>query len=411
MTQNISAKKDPQSCKIFIVDDDEQQANLMRAMAETVQLKTQLFTNSIDFLNTTITANDTVVLDLQMPDKDGIEIMRELAAQNINPNFILVSGFDERVLHSAKQLAESKNLNVVSTLSKPIKAKEFIALLSNTYEKCMDNHNQELTSALSANNIEQITIEELKLAIRKHQFIIHLQPLVSLNNKEIHSAEILLRWQHPTIGLILPDQFIPLAEDHKLMNLLTEEILRLAINGFHKLTTSGINIKISINLSAQNITDLSMPEKLEALIKNNQIEPDSIVLEVTESALMNETSESLDILNRLRMKGFSLSIDDFGTGYSSLVKLYQAPFSELKIDQHFIIHMAADPDAAAVVRICILLARELKMHTVAEGVETEEIWNQLKELGCDIAQGSFITNPMTTEDFIPWVKNWKMEHT
>ena len=409
MTQNIS-EKDPQSCKIFIVDDDEQQANLMRAMAETVQLKTQLFTNSIDFLNTTITANDTVVLDLQMPDKDGIEIMRELAAQNINPNFILVSGFDERVLHSAKQLAESKNLNVVSTLSKPIKAKEFIALLSNTYEKCMDKHNQDLISTLSANNTEQITIEELKLAIRKHQFIIHLQPLVSLNNKEIQSAEILLRWQHPTIGLILPDQFIPLAEDHKLMNLLTEETLRLAINEYHKLTTSGINIKISINLSAQNITDLSMPEKLEALIKNNQIEPDSIVLEVTESALMNETSESLDILNRLRMKGFSLSIDDFGTGYSSLVKLYQAPFSELKIDQHFIMHMEADPDAAAVVRICILLARELKMHTVAEGVETEDIWNQLKKLGCDIAQGSFIAKPMTTEDFIQWVKGWEMEH-
>ncbi|MCK5190631.1 MAG: EAL domain-containing protein, partial [Methylococcales bacterium] len=146
-------------------------------------------------------------------------------------------------------------------------------------------------------------------------------------------------------------------------------------------------------------------------IKNNQIEPGSIVLEVTESALMNETSESLDILNRLRMKGFSLSIDDFGTGYSSLVKLYQAPFSELKIDQHFIMHMAADPDAAAIVRICILLARELKMHTVAEGVETEAIWNQLKELGCDIAQGSFITKPMPTEDFILWVKNWKMEHT
>ncbi len=111
------------------------------------------------------------------------------------------------------------------------------------------------------------------------------------------------------------------------------------------------------------------------------------------------------------MKGFSLSIDDFGTGYSSLVKLYQAPFSELKIDQHFIMHMATDPDAAAIVRICILLARELKMHTVAEGVETEDIWNQLKELGCDIAQGSFITEPMATEDFIQWIKAWEIKHT
>ncbi|MCK5188957.1 MAG: EAL domain-containing response regulator, partial [Methylococcales bacterium] len=272
MTQN-NAETNHQSCKIFIVDDDEQQANLMRAMAETAHLETELFTNSIDFLTATISAYDTVVLDLQMPDKDGIEIMRELAAQNIKPNFILVSGFDERVLHSARQLAEAKDLNVVSTLSKPIKAKEFIALLSNTYEKCLDKHNQEIISTLSAKNIEQITIEELKLAIRKHQLIIHLQPLVSFNNKSLQSAEILLRWQHPTKGLILPDQFIPLAEDHKLMNLLTEEILRLAIIEYHKLTASELNIKISINLSAQNITDLSMPEKLEALIKNNQIEP------------------------------------------------------------------------------------------------------------------------------------------
>lgn len=405
-----NAEKHSKPCKIVIVDDDEQQANLMRAMAETAQLETEIFTNSIDFLNSSISANDIVVLDLQMPDKDGIEIMRELAIQNIKPNFILVSGFDERVLHSARQLAESKHLNVVATLSKPLKAKEFIALLSNTYTECLLEHRQQIENALSAKDTEQITIEELKLAIRKHQLIIHLQPLVCFNKKQIQSAEILLRWQHPTKGLILPDDFIPLAEEHKLMNLLTEEVLGLAINEYHKLTASGINIKVSINLSAQNITDLSMPEKLEELVKNNQIEPDSIILEVTESALMNEISESLDILNRLRMKGFSLSIDDFGTGYSSLVKLYQAPFSELKIDQHFIMHMATDPDAAAIVRICILLAKELKMHTVAEGIETEDIWNQLKELGCDIAQGSFITEPMPTEDFIHWVKDWKMKH-
>ena len=409
MTQENSEKQH-QSCKIFIVDDDEQQAVLMQAMAETAQLKTEVFTNSIDFLNTTIKENDTVVLDLQMPDKDGIEIMRELAAQNINPNFILVSGFDERVLHSAKQLAESKHLNVVATLSKPIKAKEFIALLCNTYTECLDKHNQQIVNTLSAKNTEQITIDELKLAIRKHQLIIHFQPLVCFNKKQLQSAEILMRWQHPTKGLILPEQFLSLAEEHKLMNLLTEEILRLTIIEYHKLTASGIDIKVSINLSAQNITDLSMPEKLEELVKNNQIEPDSIILEVTESALMNEISESLDILNRLRMKGFSLSIDDFGTGYSSLVKLYQAPFSELKIDQYFITHMASDPDAAAIVRICILLAKELKMHTVAEGVETEAIWNQLKELGCDRAQGSFITAPMSTEDFIHWVENWKTKY-
>ena len=414
MTQPISFST---CCKIFIVDDDEQQAQLMQEMAKTAQLETTVYTSGTEFLTTPITQYDIVVLDLQMPDKDGIEIMRELAARNIKPNFILVSGFDERVLHSAKQLAESKQLNVITTLSKPIKAKTFIALLKDTigeYKlKCLQQRDCSGNNAIDVIDSPHegtITIDELKLAIRRHQLIIHFQPQVCFKNNTLKGAEILVRWQHPTKGLIYPDQFISLAEEHKLMNLLTEEILRILIKEYHKLIATGLKIKVSINLSAQNINDLSMPEKLEALVKSNNIEPASFTLEVTESALMNEVSDSLDILNRLRMKGFSLSIDDFGSGYSSLVKLYQAPFSELKIDQHFVKRIVIDEDAVAIVRICILLARELKMQTVAEGVETEEIWNQLHKMGCDIAQGYFIAKPIPIEDFIHWIKDRKMKY-
>ncbi len=389
-------------CKIFIVDDNEQQAQLMQEMAKTAQLETTVFTSSTEFLATTITPYDIVVLDLQMPEKDGIEIMRELAAQKTKPNFILVSGFDERVLHSAKQLAESQQFNVIKTLSKPIKARHFITLLTESYEhyrlKCKQQND-------SINNIltNAVTIEDLKLAIRRHELFVHFHPQVYLKTKVLKGAEILLRWQHPTLGVLLPDQFIPLAEEHQLMNLLTEEILKISIREYHKLSESGLEIKVSINLSAQNINDLSMPEKLEALVKSNNIDPDKIVLEVTESALMNKLSDSLDILNRLRMKGFLLSIDHFGTGYSSLVKLYQTPLSELKIDQSFIISMISDYDSAAIVKICILLAKEFKMQTVAEGVSTLETWEQLQRLGCDIAQGDFIAKPMSVEDFIIWV--------
>mgnify|MGYP000126000303 CR=1 FL=1 len=392
-------------CKIYIVDDDEQQANLMQAMVKTIQLETEIFTSSVDFLKTPVTENDIVVLDLQMPDIDGIEIMRELASKDIKPYFILVSGFDERVLHSAKQLAESKQLNVVNTLSKPFKAKDFISLIKLTYEKCEEKCLQQINNPSElVSHTENASIEELKLALRKHQLQVYFQPQTCFSKGDLQGAEILVRWLHPERGLIVAEDFIPLAEKHQLMNLLTEEILMLAIKEYKKVIASGLNIKISINLSAQNIDDLSMPEKLEALIKGNNIDPGAIVLEVTESALMNKVSDSLDILNRLRMKGFSLSIDDFGTGYSSLVKLYQAPFTELKIDQHFIMRSVIDQDASAITKICILLAKELNMKTVAEGVETKEIWEHIKNLGCDIAQGFFIAKPMPVDDFITWVK-------
>lgn len=415
MSQPISSST---CCKIFIVDDDEQQAQLMQEMAKTAQLETTVYTSSTEFLTASITQYDIVVLDLQMPDKDGIEIMRDLTAQNIKPNFILVSGFDDRVLHSAKQLAESKKLNVITTLSKPIKAKTFIALLKDTIGeyrlKCLQqrdcSRNNEI-NVIDSPSEGIVTIDELKLAIRRHQLIIHFQPQVCFKTNILKGSEILVRWQHPTKGLIYPDQFISLAEEHKLMNLLTEEILRILIKEYHKLIAAELKIKVSINLSAQNVNDLSMPEKLEALVKSNNIEPASFALEVTESALMNEISDSLDILNRLRMKGFSLSIDDFGSGYSSLVKLYQAPFSELKIDQHFVKRLSIDEDAVAIIRICILLAKELKMQTVAEGVETEEIWNQLNKMGCDIAQGYFIAKPMPVEDFIHWIRDNKMKYS
>jgi len=394
-------------CKIYIVDDDEQQANLMQAMAKTIELETKIFTSSIDFLKTPVNAHDIVILDLQMPEKDGIEIMRDLASFNRKPNFILISGFDDRVLHSAKQLAQSKQLNVVNTLSKPFKAKEFIALIKETHLKCIENCLQEEENNKTGNeNSNSATIDELKLALRKHQLVVYFQPQIGFNTRVLQTAEVLVRWQHPEKGLLLPDEFIPLAEKHELMNLLTEEILMLAIKEYNKVIASELEVKISINLSAQNVNDLSMPEKLEGLLKHYKIDPKAITLEITESALMLRVSDSLDILNRLRMKGFSLSVDKFGTGFTSLVKLYQAPFTGLKIDKHFIQRSIIDQDTSAIIKLFILLAKELKMKTVAEGIDSKELWDQLLDLGCNYAQGSYVSEPMTTDDFIQWIKSY-----
>jgi hemerythrin-like metal-binding protein len=405
-------------CTVYLVDDDEDNVQLMHDLLDLAGLKSICYTSGIEFLQAPITNNDLVILDLNMPEKDGIEVMRDLADKQLRPVFILVSGFDERVLHSAKQLAESRKLQVVEMLCKPIDPKEFINILTKVHAECCKQASRsEVNSAnfekyeslalMTSNHV--ITVAELKQAIAKRELIINFQPQILFKNKQLVGAEVLVRWQHPVRGLIFPDQFIPIAEQHQLMFELTEIVILESIRAYKQFVNAGIQLTLSINLSAQNINELSFPEKLGTLLSSHNIPHEAFILELTESAILTDTSAALDIFNRLRMKDFSLSIDDFGTGDSSLKKLYQSPFSELKIDQHFVMRIEKDSNAMSIVRICTLLAKEFKMKTVAEGVETQEIWNKLKEQGCDIAQGYFIAKPMTADVFIAFCNEKKYQ--
>jgi EAL domain-containing protein (putative c-di-GMP-specific phosphodiesterase class I) len=164
---------------------------------------------------------------------------------------------------------------------------------------------------------------------------------------------------------------------------------------------------MSVNVTAENITSLFLPEQLKNLLKEYNIAPENLTLELTESAVMGHLTSSLDVLNRLRMKGFHLSIDDFGTGYSSLQQLYQAPFNELKIDRTFVSNMLKDKEALVIVEICIMLAKTLNMKVLAEGVEDLAILEKLKSLGCDQAQGYVIAKPMPLSDLKHWLNESK----
>jgi len=383
--------------KLYILDDDEQYAMLLAEVASNNGWEAIVDQNPTDFLQKNIVQGSVLVLDLNMPEMDGIEVIRTLADKKINLLLILVSGFDARVLHSAQQLAEAHQFKVLASLTKPMSIQEFAETLNNIKPP------SKLTQK-SPTTKNTVSVDELEQAIQQHHLSLHYQPQINMKTGDLYGVEALVRWQHPEYGTIYPDQFIGLAEESGLIEPLTEEVIKLAVEQSQCWQAEGINIGVSINVSAKNITSLSLPEQLKELTDKHAIEPEKITLEITESAVMGNLTSSLDVLNRLRMKGFALSIDDFGTGYSSLSHLYKMPFTELKIDQSFIMNMRENSEAMIIVKICIMLGHMLGMKLVAEGIETQEVWDELQTLGCDIAQGYLMAKPMPADTLVQWIK-------
>ncbi len=382
-----------------ILDDDKQYASLLVDVACAEGWNAIAYHSPLEFLQCDTPKTGILVLDLIMPEMDGIEVIRTLAEQKSDLSLILISGFDSRVLHSAQQLAEAHNIKVHASLSKPLSIGEFVSVLENV--EADPNYDRKIILQQKT-----ISINELEHAIRDNQFVPYFQPLIDIKTGQLDSLELLIRWQHPERGLIFPDQFIPLAEQTKLINPITNIVIRHALRQAKSIAKIGIKVPISINISSENIESLNFPEQLSKLIDENGLDAESITLEITEGSVLGELTSSLDVLNRLRMKGFILSIDDFGTGHASLSQLYQAPFAVLKIDKSFVLRMLKDNEAMVIVKICIMLGNMLGMKVVAEGVETQKIWNELEKLGCSIAQGYLIAHPMPEEEVASWYQKY-----
>lgn len=391
--------------RLIIVDDDCMTCELLATAAEGIFDEIKQYNDAASFLQQPLSQTDIVLLDLQMPEIDGVETIRLLAQSHSPACLILISGYDESVLRSARVLARDLGLRVEGNLTKPIGIAQLTTLLSSLVEELAEAPAPENMRPILTDPASFIPTEaDLLQAIERHQLVLHFQPQVSLKSSALVGLEALVRWQHPQYGTLYPDRFIALAESSGLIGKLTEEVLNLAVCQSKEWHEQGYAFKISVNISAENVSNLEMPEYLESLTKRFELDSHMLMLEITESALMSEITTSLDILTRLRLKGFKLSIDDFGTGFSSLSQLHKIPFTELKIDQSFVRRMNEDPQSAAIVETCIMLGHKLKMLVVAEGVENHKIWQQLKELGCDIAQGYQIAKPLPPEELLQWYK-------
>ena len=265
-----------------------------------------------------------------------------------------------------------------------------------TYHPGLDSTSEESLTLLS----------ELRYAVDNHQLRLYLQPKISLHTGQCIGAEALMRWEHPTRGIVPPMRFIPFAEQTGFVRVLTAWITEQAAIVSKSLSDAGMPMKIAINLSTRDLMDQDLPAKLDKLLSQHGVNPSMLVMEITESAIMDDPQRALVTLNRLHAMGLKLSIDDFGTGYSSLAYLKRLPVDELKIDKSFVMNMESDLQDAKIVRSTVDLAHNLGLTVVAEGVENAKSWKLLAGLSCDEAQGFLISRPMPCEQFANWVRGW-----
>jgi predicted signal transduction protein with EAL and GGDEF domain len=249
---------------------------------------------------------------------------------------------------------------------------------------------------------------ELRQALHDDdQLFLQFQPLVSLRNRSLAGVEALVRWQHPQRGLVPPMDFVPFAEKTGLVQPLTKWVLASALKQSAAWHRGGHAIPVSVNISMRDLVDTGFPELVSKLLRDAGAEPSWVRLEITESVIMSKPEQAISTLTQLRKLGVRLAVDDFGTGYSSLAYLDRLPVDEIKIDKSFVSAMAGAVSRTNIVRASIDLGHSLRLESVAEGVEDARTWEVLAALGCDLAQGYFISKPLLAGEVLPWLAGWK----
>jgi EAL domain-containing protein (putative c-di-GMP-specific phosphodiesterase class I) len=341
-------------------------------------------------------AIDIIISDLDMPGMDGLEFMRHVGEARIPVAIILASALESVLLDSVETMTRAYGVKILGVIQKPITPEKLAALIK-LHLPAPANPNLTQTDALS------FTVEEIVEGIRNDEFEPFFQPKVELASGRIKGAEALARWRHPQKGIVAPHAFVGPLEEHNLIDKLTWLMLSKAVDFCCEWRTkSGLDVSVSINVSAKSLADVNFAERVIELVKCKSHDCRNIILEVTESAATTDIGHSLENLSRLRMKGFGLSIDDYGTGYSSLQQLARIAFTEIKIDQSFIKSAATKQAARTILESSIDMAKKLGIVTVAEGIETEKDWDLLRELRCDLAQGYLIAKPLECSEFLAW---------
>jgi len=345
---------------------------------------------------------ELIVCDLMMPGGDGIEMMSRVVQLSPQGHVVLVSSAEAKLLRSAHELAQEQGVQLLGVLSKPVRQAELGALLGHLPLP------RSVPAAAPTAAVETLEAVQLRAALQAREFHIEVQPQLCLRTLHVVGTEALVRWHSPRWGALSPEQFLPALTRAGLMGPLTDQILRQSIEALGAWRRQGHDLRIAINICPETAGDRGLPARIGALAAEIGVEPSRIVIEVTESGLMQESFQPLEVLTRLRLHGMELSIDDFGTGYSTLERLQRFAFTELKIDRRFVAAAASDAEARGIVESNVGLARSLGLRTVAEGIETAADLRLMIELGCDSAQGYYIARPMPPALLPAWLHSQRM---
>ena len=354
--------------------------------------------HALEILRKQAVPPDVVLVDLDMPGMDGIECISHIAHEHLARSVVVVSALDPALLNTVQTMARAYGLRVLGSVEKPLTRDKLETVLS----RFDDNAGEVPDDAVA-----EFSVQDLTHALTNGEIVAWFQPQVEFANGKVIGAEALARWERPDGSVVRPCQFVPIMEREGLANALTERMLEEACRWKQRWDHGGTRIKMSVNVSALALADPSAADRYQSILEGHDIKPEEMILEITESTVMSDAARGLGLLARLRLKGFGLSIDDFGTGYSSLAQLSQIPFTELKIDQGFVLDAHAQPRKRAVVEASLDLARKLGLTTVAEGVESIEDWQMLAELGCDIAQGYLIGRPVPGSELQAVIGRWR----
>ncbi|PTB85926.1 GGDEF domain-containing protein, partial [Pseudidiomarina aestuarii] len=244
-------------------------------------------------------------------------------------------------------------------------------------------------------------------AVDKQELQLHFQPKLNVASGEVIGAEALIRWRHPEFGIIRPDEFIPLAEQTGEIHRITQWVCIAALDQLQMWHEAGLPFMVAINLSAIDLQQDDLPAFIRGLIEKRGLKPESVTLEVTESAIMADIEQAIERLTELRSSGMRISIDDYGTGYASLAQLKRLPVDELKLDRSFIRELEHNQADQTIVRSTLALAKDMHLTTVAEGVEDEAAWRWLQQLGCQTMQGFYFSRPLTATEFEQWTRRYQ----
>jgi len=389
---------------LLIVDDSLVQRSLAVALCR--ELGVQMIyeaasgAEALELLSLLVLPPDLMIVDLEMPTMDGVELIEQLHRRQLQIPLIVSSSRELVLIQAVETMARNLGLPTLTSIQKPLR----LAALKSALEG-FGQQRDATSAAVRSGMAPTIPVQALADAIAAGEIDVHYQPKVDMQTGIVRGVEALARWKHSELGFVRPDQFIALAEREGLIHALTLSVMARALAQAARWNAHGLKMSMAINLSPQLLELPGLVQQIADLVTQHGLQTDQIVLEITESSVVDCMGVALGVLARLRLKGLGLSIDDYGTGFSSMQQLARIPFTELKIDRSFVHEASRRTNLRVILQSALDMARQLGLVTVAEGIETLEDWKLVQACGCNVGQGYLIARPMPAEELPQWLKS------